>query len=327
MDDGTPIRLAVTVDRTTRSALFDFEGTGAEVLGNLNAPPAVTASAVIYALRCLLPGDAADVPLNQGCLAPVEIRIPEGCLLNPSPTAAVVGGNVLTSQRVTDVILKCFRACAASQGCMNNLTFGDEAMGYYETIAGGAGAGPTWSGCSGVHTHMTNTRITDPEILERRYPVILNSFGLRRGSGGGGARPGGDGVSRSMTFRKPLTVSVLSERRSFRPWGLAGGQPAERGLNFLRFRGGGGGNSGRSVSLGGKNTVRVNAGDRLTILTPGGGGHGTSPSPLSMEADGSGVGVGVGTGDLEDPDRKSRREAEMRLGGSVSGHRLGQEQA
>ncbi|CAM9887417.1 unnamed protein product [Ectocarpus fasciculatus] len=329
MDDGTPIRLAVTVDRTTRSALFDFEGTGAEVLGNLNAPPAVTASAVIYALRCLLPGDAADVPLNQGCLAPVEIRIPEGCLLNPSPTAAVVGGNVLTSQRVTDVILKCFRACAASQGCMNNLTFGDEAMGYYETIAGGAGAGPTWSGCSGVHTHMTNTRITDPEILERRYPVILNSFGLRRGSGGGGARPGGDGVSRSMTFRKPLTVSVLSERRSFRPWGLAGGQPAERGLNFLRFRGGGGGSgsgsSGRSVSLGGKNTVKVNAGDRLTILTPGGGGHGAPPSPLSMEVDGGGV--GVGTGDLEDPDRKSRREAEMRLGGSVSGHRLGQEQA
>ncbi|CAM9536473.1 unnamed protein product [Pylaiella littoralis] len=325
MDDGTPIRLAVTVNRTTRSALFDFEGTGAEVFGNLNAPPAVTASAVIYALRCLLPGDAADVPLNQGCLAPVEIRIPEGCLLNPSAAAAVVGGNVLTSQRVTDVILKCFRACAASQGCMNNLTFGDEAMGYYETIAGGAGAGPTWSGCSGVHTHMTNTRITDPEILERRYPVILNSFGLRRGSGGGGARPGGDGVSRSMTFRKPLTVSVLSERRAFRPWGLAGGLPAERGLNFLRFRAG-----GRTVSLGGKNTVAVDAGDRLTILTPGGGGHGTPRSPLSMDVD-----TGATGGDLkeeeeeeEDPDRKSRREAEMRLGGgSVAGHRLGQEQA
>eukprot|EP00752_Nemacystus_decipiens_P005177 g4697.t1 len=318
MDDGTPIRLAVTVDRTTRSALFDFGGTGAEVFGNLNAPPAVTASAVIYALRCLLPGDAADVPLNQGCLAPVEIRIPEGCLLNPSPIAAVVGGNVLTSQRVTDVILKCFRACAASQGCMNNLTFGDDTMGYYETIAGGAGAGPTWSGCSGVHTHMTNTRITDPEILERRYPVILNSFGLRRGSGGGGARPGGDGVARSMTFRKPLTVSVLSERRAFRPWGLAGGLPAERGLNSLRFRHG-----GRTVNLGGKNTVSVSAGDCLTILTPGGGGHGKL-DPASMDVEGGG---GSGVGDVEDPDRKSRREAEMRLGGSVSGHRLGQEQA
>ncbi|CAN0377586.1 unnamed protein product, partial [Hapterophycus canaliculatus] len=131
--------------------------------------------------------------------------------------------------------LKCFRACAASQGCMNNLTFGDEAMGYYETIAGGAGAGPTWTGCSGVHTHMTNTRITDPEILERRYPVVLNSFGLRRGSGGGGARPGGDGVSRSMTFRRPLTVSVLSERRAFRPWGLAGGLPAERGVRMFTY--------------------------------------------------------------------------------------------
>eukprot|EP00903_Cladosiphon_okamuranus_P015215 g14063.t1 len=320
MDDGTPIRLAITVDRTTRSALFDFEGTGAEVLGNLNAPPAVTASAVIYALRCLLPGDAADVPLNQGCLAPVEIRIPEGSLLNPSPTAAVVGGNVLTSQRVTDVILKCFRACAASHGCMNNLTFGDEAMGYYETIAGGAGAGPTWSGCSGVHTHMTNTRITDPEILERRYPVILNSFGLRRGSGGGGARPGGDGVSRSMTFRKPLTVSVLSERRAFRPWGLAGGLPAKRGLNFLRFHG------GRTVSLGSKNTVNVSAGDCLTILTPGGGGHGKL-DPASMDVEGGGDNGGGGIGNVEDPDKRSRREAEMRLGGSVSGHRLGQEQA
>ncbi|CAM9898492.1 unnamed protein product [Discosporangium mesarthrocarpum] len=203
LDDGTPIKLSITVDRRSKGAVFDFGGTGPEVFGNLNAPPAVTASAVIYALRCLLPGDAAEVPLNQvgctraptrgGCLVPVEIRIPPGSLLNPSASAAVVGGNVLTSQRVTDVILRCFRACAASQGCMNNLTFGDKSMGYYETIAGGAGAGPTWPGCSGVHTHMTNTRITDPEILERRYPVILNHFTLRAGSGGGGPTGGATG--------------------------------------------------------------------------------------------------------------------------------------
>ena len=146
---------------------------GAEIHGNLNAPPAVTYSAVIYALRCLV---REEIPLNQGCLAPITFRIPAGCLLSPSAGAAVVGGNVLTSQRVTDVVLRAFGAAAASQGCMNNTTFGDEGLGYYETVAGGAGAGPTWAGRSGVHTHMTNTRITDPEILERRYPVVLREF-------------------------------------------------------------------------------------------------------------------------------------------------------
>jgi len=147
MDDGTPIRLSVTIDRRDGSAIFDFTGTGPELYGNLNAPPAVTASAVIYCLRCLIPD--VDIPLNQGCLVPVTIRIPPNSLLNPSPTAAVVGGNVLTSQRITDVIFKAFDAVAASQGCMNNLTFGDKTMGYYETIAGGAGAGPSWDGESG----------------------------------------------------------------------------------------------------------------------------------------------------------------------------------
>jgi 5-oxoprolinase (ATP-hydrolysing) len=147
MDDGTPITLAITIDRREGSAIFDFTGTGHELFGNLNAPPAVTASAVIYCLRCLIPD--ADIPLNQGCLVPVTIQIPESSLLHPSPTAAVVGGNVLTSQRVTDVIFRAFGAVAASQGCMNNLTFGDKTMGYYETIAGGAGAGPSWKGESG----------------------------------------------------------------------------------------------------------------------------------------------------------------------------------
>lgn len=274
MDDGTPIELSVTIDRRQGSATFDFTGTGPELYGNLNAPPAVTASAVIYCLRCLIPD--VDIPLNQGCLVPVEIRIPPSSLLNPSPTAAVVGGNVLTSQRITDVIFKAFGAVAASQGCMNNLTFGDATMGYYETIAGGAGAGPTWHGESGVHTHMTNTRITDPEILERRFPVLLRRFHLREGSGGEGAYCGGDGVVRQLEFRRPLVVSILSERRAFQPYGLDGGDPGARGLNLLVFAPREDSETApRQVNLGGKNTVQVDNGDVLTIYTPGGGGFGS----------------------------------------------------
>jgi len=267
LDDGSPIRLAVTIDRAQGTAVFDFEGTGAEMYGNLNAPPAVTTSAILYCLRCFVP--EIDIPLNQGCLNPIDIKIPPNTLLNPSSGAAVVGGNVLTSQRVTDVVLKAFKACAASQGCMNNLTFGDATMGYYETIAGGAGAGPNWHGCSAVHTHMTNTRITDPEILEKRYPVILRQFSLRKGSGGSGKFCGGDGVVRELQFTKPLVVSILSERRAFAPYGLAGGEPGARGLNVLRFHA-----DQREVSLGGKNTIHVGAGDRLSIHSPGGGGYG-----------------------------------------------------
>ncbi|RHY65952.1 hypothetical protein DYB34_006930 [Aphanomyces astaci] len=246
MDDGTRLALKITIDRRTDSAIFDFTGTGAEVYGNINAPPAVTYSAIIYCLRCLLDGD--DLPLNQGCLTPIQVIFPEnGSILNPSSTAAVVGGNVTTSQRVTDVIFLAFRACAASQGCMNNLTFGSSTLGgYYETIAGGAGAGPHWHGRSGVHTHMTNTRITDPEILEKRYPVLLNAFGLRQGSGGVGKFAGGEGVHRELKFLVPMTVSILSERRAFQPY------------------------------VGGKNTVEVLAGDVLTILSPGGGAYGAA---------------------------------------------------
>jgi 5-oxoprolinase (ATP-hydrolysing) len=170
MDDGSRIALTIKIDPIHRSAIFDFAGTGSEVFGNTNAPRAVTFSAIIYVLRCLV---RDDIPLNQGCLAPIDVRIPEGCLLSPSPTAAVVGGNVLTSQRVVDVILKAFGACAASQGDMNNTTFGDSTFGFYETVCGGAGAGPTWNGRSGVHTHMTNTRITDPEIPSSRANTFI----------------------------------------------------------------------------------------------------------------------------------------------------------
>ncbi|PRW57398.1 5-oxoprolinase [Chlorella sorokiniana] len=276
MDDGTPICLSVTIDRRDGSATFDFEGTGPEVFGNTNAPPAVTHSAIIYALRCMV---TRDIPLNHGCMAPITVCIPKGCLLSPSPEAAVVGGNVLTSQRVTDVVLKAFNAAAASQGCMNNFTFGDEGMGYYETIAGGAGAGPGWHGRSGVHTHMTNTRITDPEILERRYPVVLHQFRLRPGTGGEGQYRGGDGVVRELEFLRPLTASILSERRSVRPFGLLGGQPGAAGLNLWLKR------DGRMVSLGGKATVQVEGGDRLRILTPGGGGYGPPQAPADGDGD------------------------------------------
>uniref|UniRef100_A0A7S3G9C2 5-oxoprolinase n=1 Tax=Palpitomonas bilix TaxID=652834 RepID=A0A7S3G9C2_9EUKA len=246
MDNGTPLALTLTIDRRDGSAVFDFDGTGHEVHGNLNTPPAVTASAVIYCLRCLVD---REIPLNQGCLNPVCIRIPEGTILNPSETAAVVGGNVLTSQRIVDVILKAFGACAASQGCMNNLTFGDDTFGYYETIAGGAGAGPTWEGTSGVHTHMTNTRITDPEILEKRYPTLLREFSLRKGSGGIGRHKGGDGVRRVIEFLRPMHVGILSQRRAFQPYGMYGGGAGERGRNLLQT-------SEKTVSLGGNNAVR-----------------------------------------------------------------------
>jgi 5-oxoprolinase (ATP-hydrolysing) len=265
LDDGSPIALKLTIDRARGSVVFDFNGTGPEIWGNLNAPKAVTKSAVLYSLRCLI---QKDLPLNDGSLLPVTIHIPSGSLLDPSPYAAVVGGNVLTSQRIVDVILKAFGVVAASQGCMNNFTFGNERFGYYETIGGGAGAGPTWHGQSGVHTHMTNTRITDPEILERRYPVLLREFSIRKGSGGKGRHHGGDGLIREVEFLDDLSVAVLSERRVHAPYGLYGGKSGKRGKNiFIR-------KDGHRLYLGGKNEIRACRGDRIRILTPGGGGFG-----------------------------------------------------
>uniref|UniRef100_A0A9J8D715 5-oxoprolinase, ATP-hydrolysing n=1 Tax=Cyprinus carpio carpio TaxID=630221 RepID=A0A9J8D715_CYPCA len=265
MDDGTRIRLKVQIDEQG-SAVFDFTGTGTEVWGNCNAPRAITLSALIYCLRCMV---GQDIPLNQGCLAPVKVIIPPGSILQPSQNAAVVGGNVLTSQRVVDVIFKAFQVCAASQGCMNNISFGSEKSGYYETVAGGAGAGPTWNGRSGVHTHMTNTRITDPEILESRYPVILEQFSLLPGSGGAGLYRGGDGVIRKLRFRSPVVLSVLTERRSTQPYGLHGGKNGAPGLNLLHKT------DGRVLNLGAKNTISLDPGDMFSLFTPGGGGYGS----------------------------------------------------
>ena len=280
MDDGSPIALRVTIDEETGGAIFDFEGTGPEMRGNLNTPVCVVHAAVIYCLRSMI---GEDIPLNAGCLVPLDIRIPKGTLLDPSPLAAVCGGNVMTSQRVTDVVLKAFRACAASQGCCNNLTFGvggkdpvtgevTEGWGYYETVAGGSGAGPHWHGTSGIHTHMTNTRITDVELLERRYPVLLKEYHFRPGSGGAGEYKGGDGTVRSYQFLEPLKVSILSERRARAPYGLEGGEDGALGRNiWVKTEKDG---STRRINVGGKGTMKFSTGDTLELHTPGGGGWG-----------------------------------------------------
>lgn len=258
LDDGTPI--VVNLQVSGRRMRVDFTGTGAEVSGNLNAPRAVGVACVLYFLRTLV---GAPIPLNGGCLRPVEIIIPAGSVLDPRPGRAVCGGNVETSQRVVDVLLGAAGLAAASQGTMNNLTFGTTAGAYYETIAGGAGAGPGFHGRSAVHTHMTNTRITDPEVLESRYPVRLERFAIRRGSGGSGNWQGGDGVVRELAFLEPAEVAVLSQRRTRAPFGLAGGNEGATGQNALDGR-----------PLPGSFALRAPAGARLTLETPGGGGYG-----------------------------------------------------
>ncbi|MEE8476631.1 MAG: hydantoinase B/oxoprolinase family protein [Myxococcota bacterium] len=263
MDDGTPIAVSLAV-RGDRMSI-DFDGTGPASSGNLNAPPAVVQAAVIYVLRAMV---AERIPLNGGCLRPVEIFVPPGSLLDPPAGAAVVGGNVETSQRIVDVLLGALGKVAASQGTMNNVAFGDETFGYYETIGGGSGAGEGFDGTSGVHTHMTNTRITDAEILETRHPVRLLRFGFRPGSGGEGRWRGGDGLIREYEFQAPVTVSLLSQRRSIPPYGLAGGAAGATGRNRLARK------DGATEELPGCCTVELSAGDRLCIETPGGGGYG-----------------------------------------------------
>lgn len=270
LDDGSTIalRLSLHADR----AVFDFTGSGPVHPGNLNANRAIVTAAILYALRCLL---QEDIPLNQGVLAPVELVLPEG-LLNPPPgptpdtSPAVVGGNVETSQRIVDVILGALGLAAASQGTMNNLLFGDGTFGYYETICGGAGATPQGPGADAVHTHMTNTRLTDVELLEMRYPVRVREFRLRHGSGGKGRHKGGDGVVRMIEFLRPLTVSILSQRRGpYPPYGLAGGEPGLLGRNTYVTA------SGEAIQLPGCAQLEVQPGDLLVIETPGGGGFGT----------------------------------------------------
>jgi len=265
LDDGKVIAVRVAIDRAARSAVIDFAGTSPQSRGNFNAPLAVCTAAVLYVFRSLV---EADIPLNEGCLRPLVIRVPEGSLLNPRPPAAVVAGNVETSQCIVDALYGALGALAASQGTMNNLTFGNSTTQYYETIAGGAGAGPGFDGASGVQTHMTNSRLTDPEVLESRYPVLLREFAFRPGSGGTGRQRGGDGLIRRIEFLEPMTVSILSGHRRVPPFGVAGGTPGKVGRNSLVRR------DGREEDLGGNATTDVDPGDVIVIETPGGGGFG-----------------------------------------------------
>lgn len=268
MDDGSPIRVAI--EREGGMLRIDFAGSAARHAGNLNATPAIVHSAIIYVLRLLI---GEGLPLNEGIMQHVSIHIPEG-MLNPSFPAdaalcpAVVGGNTEVSQRVVDALLKALQICAASQGTMNNIIFGNECMGYYETICGGGGAGPGYAGADAVQCHMTNTRMTDAEILERRYPVRLERFEIRRQSGGRGRHAGGCGVTRSIQFLAPLAVSVLTQRRMTRPFGMAGGEPGHAGTQRLVRA------DGSEVDLGPIDGCDVKVGDRLIVETPGGGGFG-----------------------------------------------------
>ena len=267
MDDGTAVVVTLSVAEAAAgpTLVVDFAGTGPASTGNLNAPPAVARAAVLYVLRCLL---GRDIPLNEGCLDAVDLRIPSGCLLDPPPGSAVVGGNVETSQRVVDVLFAALGVAAAAQGTMNNLTFGNDGFGYYETVCGGAGAGRGHPGASAVHTHMTNTRITDVEVLEARCPVRLRRFAIRPGSGGEGAWRGGDGVVRTLELLEPVRMSLLSERRTSRPFGLQGGGPGAPGEALLVARG------GSKEALGGRFSRDLEPGDVLELRTPGGGGFG-----------------------------------------------------
>jgi 5-oxoprolinase (ATP-hydrolysing) len=267
-DDGTPLRVAVQAkDGCLR---VDFSGTGGVHPHGLNAPPAIVRAAILYVLRLLAGG---DLPLNEGLLEPVELVLPPG-LLNPPFSGdakrdpAVAGGNVETSQRVVDALLLAFGLAACSQGTMNNFVFGDATRGYYETIGGGAGAGPGFAGASAVHVHMTNTAITDPEILERRYPVRLRRFAVRRGSGGAGRWRGGDGLLREVEFLSPQSVSMLTQRRASGPDGVDGGQPGAPGRQTLIRA------NGHREVLPSLAHFEAAPGDVLLIETPGGGGWG-----------------------------------------------------
>lgn len=272
MDDGAEIRVRITIDRGddpphTHRAEIDFTGSSPQLESSLNAPRAVVRSAVLYVFRTLI---ERDIPLNDGCMIPLTLKIPEGSMLNPSPDAAVVGGNVETSQRVVDALYGALGIAAASQGTMNNVTMGWSGGRYYETIAGGAGAVEGHDGASAVQVHMTNTRITDLEVLERRYPgVRIRRFSLRKDSGGAGRWKGGDGVVREYEILAPCDVTILSERRTRPPYGMAGGQAGAAGVNLLLRDGG-------TEALPGKVNTRLAPGDVLRIETPGGGGYGAA---------------------------------------------------
>jgi 5-oxoprolinase (ATP-hydrolysing) len=265
MDDGAKICVRVEIDRAKREALIDFTGTSAQRPTNFNAPSAICYAAVLYVFRTLIDD---DIPLNGGCLKPLKIVIPEASMLAPRYPAAVVAGNVETSQAITDALYGALGVLASAQGTMNNFTFGNERHQYYETVCGGSGAGPGFDGTAAVHTHMTNTRLTDPEVLEWRFPVLLEAFAIRRGSGGHGKWRGGDGAVRRLRFLEPMTAAILSSHRRVAPYGLAGGEAGALGRNWIERA------DGTREELGGTATATMNVGDVFVIETPGGGGFG-----------------------------------------------------
>ncbi|MEA5550737.1 hydantoinase B/oxoprolinase family protein [Anabaena cylindrica UHCC 0172] len=267
MDSGAKIQVQVIIDRENRSAKIDFTGTSAQLNSNLNAPKAVTQAAVLYVFRTLVDD---NIPLNAGCLKPLEIMIPEACMLNPIYPAAVVAGNVETSQTIVDALYGALGVMAASQGTMNNFTFGNQQYQYYETICGGSGAGTNFDGTDAVHTHMTNSRLTDPEVLETRYPVQVESFSLRPHSGGKGKHSGGNGVIRRIKFLEPMTANILSSHRLVPPFGLNGGETGQVGRNWVQRQ------NGTEEDLDSTATVEMQAGDIFVIETPGGGGFGAN---------------------------------------------------
>ncbi|HYP04509.1 MAG TPA: hydantoinase B/oxoprolinase family protein, partial [Cyanobium sp.] len=270
LDDGGMIRVAVRIDRAARRACVDFTGTSPQQPGNANAPLAITRAVVLYVFRCLV---GQPIPLNAGCFEPLDLVVPLGCLLHPERPAAVVAGNVETSQAVANALFAALGVMAAAQGTMNNLSFGNDRCQYYETICGGTGAGVLgdgrgFAGADAVQSHMTNSRLTDPEILEDRFPVRLERFAVRRGSGGRGRWPGGSGVVRRLRFLEPMTVAILSGSRRVPPFGLAGGGPGLVGANRIERT------DGTVERLGGSAQLEMAPGDVLEIATPGGGGYG-----------------------------------------------------
>jgi len=264
LDNGAVLKTRITIGKDKRTAKIDFSGTSAQLPNNFNAPSAVAMAAVLYVFRTLVDD---DIPLNAGCLKPLEVRIPDGSMLRPRYPAAVVAGNVETSQCVTDALYGALGVMAGSQGTMNNFTFGNERYQYYETVAGGSGAGPGFDGADVVQTHMTNSRLTDPEVLEWRFPVRLERFEIRRGSGGAGGWRGGDGAVRRVRFLEPMTAAILSGHRKVAPRGMAGGAPGEPGRNYVLRA------DGSRTELGPFDQAEMAAGDVFVIETPGGGGY------------------------------------------------------
>ncbi len=264
-DDGSALKVKITVDKAERTATIDFTGTTAQLPNNFNAPSAVCRAAVLYVFRTLVED---EIPMNEGCLKPLKLIIPEGSMLNPVYPAAVVAGNVETSQAITDCLYGATGVMAGAQGTMNNLTFGNATYQYYETIAGGSGAGPDFDGTDAIHTHMTNSRLTDPEVLEFRFPILLESFEIRRGSGGKGRHRGGDGTVRRLRFLEDMTASILSSHRKVPNFGLEGGAPGALGHNWVRRE------DGSIEELTGTDKTEMRPGDVFVVETPGGGGFG-----------------------------------------------------